>query len=163
MQGGPLMHVVAAKAIAFGEALRKDFRAYAAQTVANARTVAYELQRRGFRLVSGGTDNHLLLVDVASRGLTGKIAEKALGAAGITVNRNGIPFDPRKPFDPSGLRIGTPALTTRGMGKGEMERIAAWIEAGVDAARREDEATIARIADEVRELALSFPIPGVAV
>ena len=127
MQGGPLMHVIAAKAVAFGEALQPAFRAYAAQTIANARTLAHELQRRGFRLVSGGTDNHLLLVDVTSRGLTGKVAEKALDAAGITVNKNKIPFDTRPPLDPSGIRIGTPALTTRGMREPEMRQIAGWI------------------------------------
>ena len=115
MQGGPLMHVIAAKAVGFGEALQPAFRAYAAQIVANARTLAHELSGSGFRLVSGGTDNHLMLVDVTSRGLTGKVAEKALDAAGITVNRNSIPFDTRPPLDPSGIRIGTPALTTRGM------------------------------------------------
>jgi glycine hydroxymethyltransferase len=158
MQGGPLMHVVAAKAIAFGEALRKDFRAYAAQTVSNARTVAYELKRRGFRLVSGGTDTHLLLVDVASRGLTGKIAERALGAAGITVNRNGIPFDPRKPFDPSGIRIGTPALTTRGMYETEMHQIGEWI--GDVLAHPEDTGVQQRVRGRVRELCQQFPAPA---
>src|SRR5439155_1235359 len=123
MQGGPLMHVVAAKAIAFGEALRPEFRVYAAQIIANARTLAHELERLGFRLVSGGTDNHLLLVDVVSRGVTGKIAEQALDAASITVNKNMIPFDARAPLDPSGIRIGTPALTTRGMKEPEMRTI----------------------------------------
>ena len=158
MQGGPLMQVVAAKAIAFGEALRPDFRAYAAQVVANARTVAFALQRHGFRLVSGGTDTHLLLVDVASRGLTGKIAEKALDAAGITVNRNGIPFDTRKPFDPSGIRIGTPALTTRGMREPEMHRIGGWI--GDALASPDDTALQQRIRGEVRQLCQQFPAPA---
>src|SRR5262245_1765999 len=158
MQGGPLMHVIAAKAIAFGEALHKDFRAYAAQMVANARTVAHELQRRGIRLVSGGTDNHLLLVDVASRGLTGKNAERALGAAGITFNRNGIPFDPRKPFDPSGIRIGTPALTTRGMREPEMHHIGEWI--GEVLASPEDSAVQQRVGGRVRELCQQFPAPA---
>jgi glycine hydroxymethyltransferase len=127
IQGGPLMHVIAAKAVAFGEALQPTFRTYGAQVVANARTLAHELQQLGFRLVSGGTDNHLLLVDVVSRGLTGKIAEEALDAAGITVNKNKIPFDLRPPLDPSGIRIGTPALTTRGMREPEMRTIAGWI------------------------------------
>src|SRR5439155_8688999 len=104
-----------------------SFRGYAAQTIANARTIAHELASAGFRLVSGGTDNHLVLVDVTSKGLTGKLAERALDAAGITVNRNGIPFDTRPPLDPSGIRIGTPALTTRGMREPEMRQIAAWI------------------------------------
>jgi glycine hydroxymethyltransferase len=158
MQGGPLMHVIAAKAVGFGEALRPDFRAYAAQTVANARTVAFELQRRGFRLVSGGTDNHLMLVDVASRGLTGKIAEKALDAAGITVNRNGIPFDARKPWDPSGVRIGTPALTTRGMREPEMHKVGEWI--GDVLAAPDDPALQARVRGQVRELCQQFPAPA---
>src|SRR5438105_5241869 len=127
LQGGPLMHVIAAKAVSFAEALRPDFRGYAAQVVANARTLAHELQRLGFRLVSGGTDNHLLLVDVASRGVTGKVAEEALDRAGITVNKNKIPFDQRPPLDPSGIRVGTPALTTRGMREPEMRAIAGWI------------------------------------
>src|SRR5262249_28803888 len=112
LQGGPLMHVIAAKAVGFAEAQKPEFRSYAAQVVANARTLAAELQRLGFRLVSGGTDNHLLLVDVTTNGgPTGKVAEEALDAAGITVNKNKIPFDPRPPLDPSGVRIGTPALT----------------------------------------------------
>src|SRR5262249_7388251 len=127
MQGRPLMHVIAAKAIGFGEALQPAFKAYAAQVVANARTLAHEIAQRQFRLVSGGTDNHLLLVDVTSRGLTGKQAEKALDAAGITVNRNSIPWEQRPPLDPSGIRIGTPALTTRGMREPEMRIIAGWI------------------------------------
>src|SRR5262249_34545725 len=127
IQGGPLMHVIAAKAVAFGEALRPEFKAYSAQVVANARALGHALQEHGFRLVSGGTDNHLLLVDVTARGLTGKVAEAALDAAGITVNKNMIPFDQRKPLDPSGIRIGTPALTTRGMREPEMRTIAAWM------------------------------------
>jgi glycine hydroxymethyltransferase len=161
MQGGPLMHVVAAKAIGFGEALQPAFRSYAAQIVANARTLAHELQDRGFRLVSGGTDNHLLLVDVASRGLSGKVAEKSLDAAGITVNRNGIPFDTRPPLDPSGIRIGTPALTTRGMREQEMRRIGGWI--GDVLAHPEDAARLSRIREEVRELGQQFPAPADAI
>jgi glycine hydroxymethyltransferase len=158
LQGGPLMHVVAAKAIAFGEALRPAFKAYAAQVVANARTVAFELERAGFRLVSGGTDTHLMLVDVASRGLTGKVAEKALDAAGITVNRNGIPFDTRKPMDPSGVRIGTPALTTRGMREPEMHQIGQWIADVL--ASPDDDAVQQRVRGEVRELCQQFPAPA---
>src|SRR5947209_6199567 len=158
IQGGPLMHVIAAKAVSFAEALRPDFKTYAAQVIANARTLAYELQRRGFRLVSGGTDNHLLLVDVASRGLTGKIAEKALSAAGITVNRNGIPFDPRKPFDPSGIRIGTPALTTRGMHESEMHQVGAWI--GEVLASPDDNGVQQGVRSRVRELCQQFPAPA---
>ena len=158
MQGGPLMHVVAAKAIGFGEALQPDFRSYAAQIVANARTLAHELTARQFRLVSGGTDNHLLLVDVASRGLTGKTAERALDAAGITVNRNGIPFDTRPPLDPSGIRIGTPALTTRGMREPEMRRIAAWI--GEVLADPANPAVQAKVRGEVKEMCAAVSGPG---
>jgi glycine hydroxymethyltransferase len=157
IQGGPLMHVVAAKAVAFGEALRPEFRQYIEHTVANAKVLAEELQRLGFRIVSGGTDNHLLLVDVAIKNLTGKVAEKALDAAGMTVNKNMIPFDERPPLDPSGIRIGTPALTTRGMRQDEMKRIARWIgetlEAPEDADRQK------RIRAEVDQLCRQFPAP----
>jgi len=152
------MHVIAAKAVSFREALQPAFRTYAAQTVANARTLAHELQQQGFRIVSGGTDNHLLLVDVASRGLTGKIAEEALDAAGITVNKNKIPFDPRPPLDPSGIRIGTPALTTRGMRETEMRSIATWI--GQVLAKAADEAVRQRVRGQVRELGQQFPAPA---
>jgi glycine hydroxymethyltransferase len=158
MQGGPLMHVIAAKAIGFGENLQPSFRAYAAQVVANARTLAHELAERRFRLVSGGTDNHLMLVDVTSRGLTGKVAEKALDAAGITVNRNGIPFDTRPPLDPSGIRIGTPALTTRGMKEPEMRRIADWI--GTVLSSPDDKGVQERVRGEVAELCRQYPAPA---
>jgi glycine hydroxymethyltransferase len=157
LQGGPLMHVVAAKAIGFREALQPAFKAYAAQVVANARTLAHELMQRHFRLVSGGTDNHLLLVDVASHGLSGKVAEQALDAAGITVNRNAIPYDKRPPLDPSGIRIGTPALTTRGMLEPEMRQIGAWI--GEVLADPEDRAVQKRIREQVRELCQHHPAP----
>jgi glycine hydroxymethyltransferase len=158
LQGGPLMHVIAGKAIAFGEALKPSFKSYSAQVVANARTLAFELQRKQFRLVSGGTDNHLVLVDVTSRGLTGKQAEKALDHAGITVNRNGIPFDTRPPLDPSGVRIGTPALTTRGMRETEMRQIAGWI--GEVLAAPEDTAVQHRVRNAVLEMGKHFPAPG---
>jgi glycine hydroxymethyltransferase len=158
IQGGPLMHVIAAKAVAFGEALRPEFKSYAAQIVANARTLAHELQRHTFRLVSGGTDNHLLLVDVTARGLTGKVAEEALDRAGITVNKNKIPFDPRPPLDPSGIRIGTPALTTRGMRETEMRTIAGWISEVLAAPA--DEAVLKRVRGQVRELGEQFPAPA---
>jgi glycine hydroxymethyltransferase len=158
IQGGPLMHVIAAKAIGFGEALQPAFKGYAAQIVANARTLAHELQQRRFRIVSGGTDNHLMLVDVTSRGLGGKQAEKALDAAGITVNRNAIPFDTRPPLDPSGLRIGTPALTTRGMRETEMRQIGAWI-AEVLAAP-DDTAVQQRVRGQVMEMCQQFPAPA---
>jgi glycine hydroxymethyltransferase len=157
IQGGPLMHVIAAKAVAFGEALRPGFRNYAAQTIANARTLAFELEKRGFRIVSGGTDNHLLLVDVASRGVTGKVAEEALDRAGITINKNKIPFDQRPPLDPSGIRVGTPALTTRGMKEAEMRSIAGWI--GDVLAAPEDEKAASRVRGSVRELCQQFPAP----
>jgi glycine hydroxymethyltransferase len=158
VQGGPLMHVVAAKAIAFGEALQPSFRKYIEQVLANAKTLAAELQRTGFRVVSGGTDNHLLLVDVTSRGLTGKIAEQALDHAGITVNKNMIPFDGRKPLDPSGIRIGTPALTTRGMKEAEMRTIAGWIDVAL---KHTDEAAVLnRIRGAVREMCKQIPAPA---
>src|SRR5439155_22356020 len=156
----PLMHVVAAKAVAFGEALQPSFKTYIAQVLANAKVLAAELQRAGFPVVSGGTDNHLMLVDVTAKGVTGKQAEHALDVAGITVNKNMIPFDPRKPMDPSGVRIGTPALTTRGMKEAEMRRIAKWI---VDVlSHYEDKATAERVRGGVRELCRQFPAPGEA-
>jgi glycine hydroxymethyltransferase len=158
IQGGPLMHVIAAKAVAFAEALRPEFKTYASQTIANARTLAHELARLGFRIVSGGTDNHLLLVDVASRGVTGKTAEEALDHAGITVNKNKIPFDTRPPVDPSGIRVGTPALTTRGMRETEMRRIAGWI--GAVLAAPADQAVLERVRGEVREMCGQFPAPA---
>jgi glycine hydroxymethyltransferase len=158
IQGGPLMHVIAAKAIAFGEALKPEFRSYASQTIANARTLAHELQRLGFRVVSGGTDNHLMLVDVASSGVTGKVAEQALDAAGITVNKNKIPFDERPPLDPSGIRIGTPALTTRGMRETEMRTIAGWI--GQVLKSPGDASLQQKVRGQVRELCRQFPAPA---
>ncbi|HLW65545.1 MAG TPA: serine hydroxymethyltransferase [Gemmataceae bacterium] len=158
VQGGPLMHVVAAKAIAFGEALQPSFRKYIEQVLANAKTLAAELQRSGYRIVSGGTDNHLLLVDVTSRGLTGKIAEQALDRAGVTVNKNMIPFDARKPLDPSGIRIGTPALTSRGMKEAEMRAIAGWINEALQHAGGSD--VLNRIRGAVREMCKQFPAPA---
>lgn len=157
-QGGPLVHIVAAKAVAFGEALRPEFRAYAAQIVANAKALAQGLQEAGFRLVSGGTDNHLMLVDVFQKGILGNEAEVALGKAGITVNKNSIPWDTNPPLKPSGVRIGTPALTTRGMKETEMRTIAAWIAKALE--QRNDEAALARIRGEVAELANRFPLYG---
>lgn len=157
VQGGPLMHVIAGKAVAFGEALRPSFQDYCRQVILNAQCLANELQRKGLRIVSGGTDNHLLLVDVTTRGLTGKVAEAALDRAGITVNKNLIPFDQRPPLDPSGIRIGTPALTTRGMKEPEMQRIADWMDQVFQAP--EDNDRLAKIRQEVRELAQHFPAP----
>jgi glycine hydroxymethyltransferase len=162
LQGGPHDHQTAAIAVALGEALQPEFADYARQVVANAQALAEALLERGFDLVSGGTDNHLILIDLTSKEVTGKVAAKALDRARITTNFNTVPFDPRKPFDPSGIRIGTPAVTTRGMKELEMRVVAAWIDEGVDAAKREDEAALARIAGEVAELAAAFPIPGSA-
>jgi glycine hydroxymethyltransferase len=158
LQGGPLMHVIAGKAVCLGEVLRPEFKDYAAQIIANARTLADEMTRAGFRLVSGGTDNHLILVDMASRGLTGKVAEAALGRAGITVNKNLIPFDTRKPLDPSGIRMGTPALTTRGMREDAIRQVAAWIVAVL--AAPDEEQLAARVRGEIREFARDYPVPA---
>jgi glycine hydroxymethyltransferase len=157
MQGGPLMHIIAAKAVAFGEALRPDFAAYAQRVVANARALGEALLGRGFDLVSGGTDNHLLLVDLRSRGeLSGKAAENALGQARITVNKNTVPGERRSPFVTSGVRIGTAALTTRGMGIAEMRRIGGWIADVLEAPA--DAAVAGRVGAEVEELCDRFPL-----
>jgi glycine hydroxymethyltransferase len=155
-QGGPLMHIVAAKAVALAEALRPDFRDYAAQIVANAKVLGDALRAAGYRLVSGGTDNHLLLVDVFEKGILGSEAEVALGKAGITVNKNSIPWDTNPPLKPSGIRVGTPALTTRGMKEQEMRTIATWIVKALD--QRNDDAALERIRGEVAELANHFPL-----
>jgi glycine hydroxymethyltransferase len=155
-QGGPLEHIIAAKAVALKEAATPEFNAYQRQVVENARVFADAVAARGFRIVSGGTDNHLFLVDVGKKNLTGKAAEKALDAAGITVNKNTIPFDPNPPMVTSGLRIGTPAVTTRGMGTGEMTAIAGWIGDVLDAP--EDAAVQARVHAKVRELTAAFPL-----
>jgi glycine hydroxymethyltransferase len=155
-QGGPLAHIVAAKAVAFGEALRPEFKTYAAQIVANAKVLAAGLQEAGYRLVSGGTDNHLLLVDVFEKGILGSEAELALGKAGITVNKNTIPYDTNPPLKASGIRIGTPALTTRGMKEPEMRQIATWIAKALE--QRNDDAALERIRGEVAELANQFPL-----
>jgi glycine hydroxymethyltransferase len=155
-QGGPLVHIVAAKAVAFSEALRPEFAAYAAQTVANAKVLAATLEEAGFRIISGGTDNHLMLVDVFQKGILGSEAELALGKAGITVNKNAIPFDVNPPLKPSGIRVGTPALTTRGMKEAEMRVIGNWIAKALDV--RGDDAALERIRGEVAELANQFPL-----
>jgi glycine hydroxymethyltransferase len=155
-QGGPLVHIIAAKAVAFGEVLRPDFKTYAAQIVANAKALALAMQEAGYRLVSGGTDNHLLLVDVFEKGILGSEAELALGKAGITVNKNAIPYDTNPPLKPSGIRIGTPALTTRGMKEPEMRIIAAWIAKALE--KRNDDAALEHIRVEVAELADRFPL-----
>ncbi|SDD82599.1 serine hydroxymethyltransferase [Actinokineospora iranica] len=158
LQGGPHNHTTAAIAVALGEAARPDFREYAANIVANAKALAAALSERGFDLVTGGTDNHLVLVDVTSKGVGGKPAAQALDRAGIEVNYNTVPFDPRKPFDPSGIRLGTGAITTRGLGVEQMPRIAQWIDRVVSAV--DDEAEIEKVAAEVRELLAAYPMPG---
>ncbi|HET8567685.1 MAG TPA: serine hydroxymethyltransferase [Candidatus Limnocylindria bacterium] len=158
-QGGPLMHVVAGKAIALKEAATDDFRRYAKQVVVNAKTLAATLSKEGLRVVSGGTDNHLMLVDVRPLGVTGKEAEKALDAVGITVNKNTIPYDPQKAGTASGIRVGTPAVTTRGMTEPEMERIGALIARTLKA--KGDETATKDIAAEVLELTSRFPVPGI--
>jgi glycine hydroxymethyltransferase len=157
-QGGPLMHVIAGKAICFGEALRPEFRQYAQRIIDNAKALADALMSGGLRLVSGGTENHLMLVDVTTLGIGGKLAEAALDKAGITVNKNMIPYDERKPMDPSGIRIGTPALSTRGMGPDEMRTIAGWILRALKSS--DDEAALASIRHEVSQLCQQFPVPA---
>src|SRR5579863_274491 len=155
-QGGPLVHIIAAKAVAFGEVLRPEFKTYAAQVVTNAKALASAMQEAGYRLVSGGTDNHLILVDVFQKGILGSEAELALGKAGITVNKNAIPYATNPPLKPSGIRIGTPALTTRGMKESEMRIIGAWIAKALE--QRNDDAALERIRGEVAEMANRFPL-----
>ncbi len=156
MQGGPLVHIIAAKAVCFREALQLEFRDYAKQVVANAKVLAETLSAEGFRIISGGTDTHLMLVDVFSKGMFGSEAEKALGEAGITVNKNAIPFDANPPMKPSGIRIGTPALTTRGMKEPEMRQVGRWIAEVLNA--RTDASVLSRIKRQVLELAEAFPL-----
>jgi glycine hydroxymethyltransferase len=159
MQGGPLMHVIAAKAVCYKEALQPSFKVYGAQIIANAKALAETLMSGGVRLVSGGTDNHLMLCDVTSVGSTGKIAEAALDHAGITANKNMIPYDQRKPLDPSGIRLGTAALTTRGMKEDEMKKVGAWI---LEIFRNPgNDAVSGRVKSEIREFTKSFPVPGI--
>ncbi|MEX2169049.1 MAG: serine hydroxymethyltransferase [Pirellulales bacterium] len=161
IQGGPLMHIIAAKAICFAEALRPEFREYAQAVIENAKALAEALVRGGLKLVSGGTDNHLLLVDVTPLSIGGKTAEEVLDRCGITVNKNMIPFDERKPVDPSGIRVGTPALTSRGMGTAEMHTIGGWM---LEALRAANDAMLhERIRDDVRELCTQFPVPAAAL
>ncbi|HEY7671892.1 MAG TPA: serine hydroxymethyltransferase [Gammaproteobacteria bacterium] len=160
LQGGPHDHTTAAIAVALKEAATPEFKRYAHQVVANAKALAAELLRHGLRLVSGGTDNHLILIDVTPRGINGKPAARALSKAGIECNYNTVPFDPRKPMDPSGLRIGTPSVTSRGMKEKEMVAIADWIDRVIDAA--DDERTLAKIRAEIAEFCKAFPAPGIA-
>jgi len=161
LQGGPHNQATAGIAVAAKEAEGEDFKRYAHQVVANAKTLAAALMERGFSLVTGGTDNHLILIDLTDKKVTGKVAAQALARAGLVANYNAVPFDPRKPFDPSGLRIGTPAITSRGMGEAEMKRIAAWMDEIVIA--HADEARIAAVARDVKELCQRFPAPGIRV
>ena len=158
LQGGPLMHVIAGKAVCFGEALKPSFKTYAQAVIDNAKVLAETLAAGGIRLISGGTDNHLVLADVTPLGIGGKLAEHVLDACGITVNKNMIPFDERKPMDPSGIRIGTPALTTRGMGADQMKQIGGWILAALRGA--EDPTALERIKGSVTEMARTFPVPA---
>jgi glycine hydroxymethyltransferase len=158
VQGGPLMHVIAGKAVSFHEALQPEFKQYAQQIVANAKHLAGVLERGGLRLVSGGTDNHLMLVDVSPLGVTGKQAEAALDEVGITVNKNAIPFDPQPPAHASGIRIGTPAVTSRGFGLPEMDQVGSWILSILQ--NPQDTATLERVRQEVAALCRRFPVPG---
>ena len=160
LQGGPHDHTTAAIAVALKEAAQPDFPAYARQIVANAQVLAAALADRGYDLVSGGTDNHLILIDLTNKGVAGKPAAQALDRAGIELNYNAVPFDPRKPFDPSGLRIGTAAITTRGLGAEQMPLVAAWIDEVVQGVAKQDETVAERVAGQVRELLASYPMPG---
>jgi glycine hydroxymethyltransferase len=158
IQGGPLMHVIAAKAVAFKEALEPEFKSYQAQVVKNAKAMAKTFIERGYKIVSGGTENHLMLVDMIGKDVTGKAAEEALGKAHITVNKNAVPNDPRKPFVTSGLRVGTPAVTTRGYKEADVTALANWICDVLDAP--EDEAVIAAVRGKVTEQCRKFPVYG---
>lgn len=158
LQGGPHNHQTAAIAVALGEALQPAFKDYAAQIVKNAQRLAARLDAKGYQLVTGGTDNHLLLIDMTSKGVTGKEAENALSAAGITVNKNTVPYDPRPPFDPSGIRLGTPALTTRGLKEAEMDVVANWIDQAI--AHRGDDKKLAALHHEITVFTKDFPLPG---
>jgi len=160
LQGGPHDHNTAALAVALDEASRPEFKEYAHQVVANAKVLAGELMARGFQVLSGGTDNHLLLVDLTSKGVPGKVAARALDQAGLELNYNAVPFDTRKPFDPSGIRLGTPSVTTRGMGATEMKLIAGWIDRVIG---KPDDETTAQVLTEVREVTRRFPAPGIVL
>jgi glycine hydroxymethyltransferase len=160
LQGGPHNHTTAGIAVALHEAAAPSFRAYAAQVVANAAALAVALRERGYDLVSGGTDNHLLLADLTSKEIGGKPAAKALDRAGIELNFNTVPFDTRRPFDPSGIRLGTPAITTRGLTEQHMPQLAAWMDEAITAAAKDDEGPLERIAAEIRDLLTAFPAPG---
>jgi glycine hydroxymethyltransferase len=160
LQGGPHNQTTAGIAVALKEAATESFKRYAHLIVANARALAEELMARGYDLVSGGTDNHLILIDLTNKGVPGKKASQALDRAGLVLNYNAVPFDPRKPFDPSGVRLGTSSVSSRGMGPAEMKHVADWLDRGIQAARAEDGAALERIFAEVRELTGKFPAPG---
>jgi glycine hydroxymethyltransferase len=162
LQGGPHNHTTAGIAVALHEAAQPAFRDYAHQVVANARALATALTGRGFELISGGTDNHLLLADLTGKGIGGKPAARALDRAGIELNYNTVPYDTRKPFDPSGIRLGTPALTTRGLTEEQMPQVAVWIDEAITAGAAGDEAALDKIAGEVRDLLAAYPMPGYA-
>jgi glycine hydroxymethyltransferase len=156
MQGGPLVHIMAAKAVCFLEAMQPEFKVYARQVVSNAKVLADTLAADGYRIISGGTDTHVMLVDVFAKGMLGSEAEKALGEAGITVNKNAIPFDTNPPMKPSGIRIGSPALTTRGMKEAEMRQVGHWIANALQ--RRSEPGSLDKIRRQVLELAETFPL-----
>lgn len=160
VQGGPHDHINAAKAVAFGEALKPSFKRYTAQVIKNAKALSHALQKLGYRIVSGGTDNHLMLVDLfGSKQITGKEAERALEMVGISINKNMIPFDPRKPLDPSGIRLGTPAITTRGMKERHMKTVASLIDKAL--MNKDNDAQLKKIQNDVKKFSLKFPVPGI--
>lgn len=161
LQGGPHDNTTAAKAVALGEAMKPEFKDYGAQIINNARALAYKLQEYKFELVSGGTDNHLILIDLTNKNITGKIAQEALDKAGITLNKNTVPFDPRSPFDPSGIRLGTPAVTTRGMKETEMHQIAKWMAYALE--NHDNDKLLEKINSEVADLCKNFPVPGTKI
>jgi glycine hydroxymethyltransferase len=161
LQGGPHEHIIAAKAVAFGEALKPEFQDYAKQIITNAKHLAEKLTELGFTLVSGGTDTHLILVDLTNKGVPGKQAQAALDRVGITLNKNTVPFDTRSPFDPSGIRLGTPAVTTRGMKEKEMELIAGWINEVIT--NINDEKMYAKVKKEIEKMSIKFPVPGIKI
>jgi len=161
LQGGPHMHIIAAKAVAFGEALKPEFQEYAAQVIKNANHLANKLTELGYKLVSGGTDTHLILMDLTNKGVVGKEVQAALDRVGITLNKNTIPFDPNPPFNPSGIRFGTPAVTTRGMKEPEMEKIAHWMNEVITNIK--DESIYSRVKAEVMEMCKNFPVPGIKI
>lgn len=161
MQGGPLEHVIAAKAVAFGEALQPEYKAYCQQVIKNAQAMAHAFVERGYDLISGGTDNHLMLIDLTNKGVTGKLAEHSLGRAHITVNKNMVPFDTRSPFVTSGMRVGTPAVTTRGLVEEDMVQLVEWMDAVIQSP--ENESVIQQVGDAVRAKFEGYPLNDASV